>query len=150
MRGLSSELLIHDPYIDQELIPKNERATFEQITGCDIISIHVHLAPDTLHLIDENFLSRCKPDMLMVNTSRGGIVDEHAMIDFLNKNNEAVYATDVLADELSTLSKNALLNFPNKSQMIITPHIGGMTKESRALAYGRAAQLLKSNVQNLE
>jgi phosphoglycerate dehydrogenase-like enzyme len=150
MRGLSNELLIHDPHIDQELILENERASFEQIINCDIISIHVHLAPDTQNLIDESFLSRCKPDMLMVNTSRGGVVNEEAMADFLHKNNEAVYATDVLADELSSMSKNVLLSFPNKSQIIITPHIGGMTKESRALAYGRAAQLLKSAVQNSE
>ena len=150
MRQLSNELLIHDPFIDQALIPQNERASFLQIANCDIISIHVHLAEDTRNLIDSSFLSRCKSDVLIVNTSRGGIVDESAMTDFLSENPEAIYATDVLADELSSISENILLSSPHQSQVIITPHIGGMTKESRALAYGRAVQLLQSKMHQSE
>jgi len=147
MRQLSNELLVHDPFIDQALIPQNERASFLQIANCDVISIHVHLADDTKNLIDPSLLSRCKSDVLIVNTSRGGIVDETAMADFLSENPEAIYATDVLADELSCISENILLSSPHQSQVIITPHIGGMTKESRALAYGRAVQLLQGKMQ---
>ena len=53
------------------------------------------------------------------------------MTIFLSENSEAIYATDVLADELSSISENILLNYPHQSQIIITPHIGGMTKESK-------------------
>ena len=82
MRHLSNELLIHDPFIDQTLIPK--MSALSQIANCNIISIHVHLA-NTKNLIDPDFLSRCKPDVLIVNT-RGGIVDENAMTNFLSEN----------------------------------------------------------------
>jgi D-3-phosphoglycerate dehydrogenase / 2-oxoglutarate reductase len=146
MRQMSGELLIYDPLENGELIPTSERAELQDIHDCDVISIHVHLIESTRNMINADFLSQCKPNVTIVNTSRGGIVDEHDLAEFLKLNPNAKYATDVLADELSSISTNPLLDKCLSKQVVITPHIGGMTLESRKFAYGRAVELLVEKV----
>jgi D-3-phosphoglycerate dehydrogenase / 2-oxoglutarate reductase len=145
-RQMSQELKIYDPLENGQFIPENERAELQDIHDCDVISIHVHLSDNTRNMINRDFLSRCKTDVTIVNTSRGGIVDEYDLAEFLKCNRNARYATDVLSNELLSITTNPLFDEILSHQVLITPHIGGMTSESRQLAYGRVVELLVEKI----
>lgn len=106
----------------------------ELLEKSDVVSIHVHLTEETAGIIGEDSLRHMKPSALLINTSRGKIVDEGALVAALEAGEIAGYATDVLADELSFEGRaNAKLidHATNHTNVIITPHIGGMTREAR-------------------
>jgi D-3-phosphoglycerate dehydrogenase len=79
-----------------------------------------------------------KKDVIIINTSRGEIINEDDLINFLKKNPRVKYAADVISNEVNS-KKNKLLYFYKKNYMkkniIITPHVGGMTTEAQLLAY---------------
>ena len=70
-------------------------------------------------------------------------LEKDFLIDFLESNPESKAALDVLADEIVSRKQSEILNFVNNSQqIIITPHVGGMTKEAQEIAYNHAAEML--------
>ena len=93
--------------------------------NCDIISIHVPLTSLTKDLINKNNINLLKKNLLLINCSRGGIINEVSMYNFLNKNKTATAAFDVFQNEPPI--RNKLLKLKN---FYCTPHIGGSTKES--------------------
>ncbi len=97
----------------------------------DIISIHVHLNEDTFHLINENNISDIKKGALIINTSRGKVVNEMALVEALKNGNIKGIASDVLYDEHSDIKANPLVKALNEGyNIILTPHIGGATWEA--------------------
>ncbi len=103
------------------------------LTESDIVTLHVPLDASTRGLIDVQALARMKPSAFLVNTARGGIVDEAAVRRALIDGKLAGAAFDVFNEEPPT--DRELLLLPN---FIGTPHIGGGTTEA-VLAMGRAA-----------
>ncbi len=103
------------------------------LSECDILTIHVPLDATTRGLIGTGEIARMKPSAFLINTARGGIVDEVALEHALVANRLAGAALDVYAVEPP--SNHGLLGLPN---FIGTPHIGGSTEEA-VLAMGRAA-----------
>ena len=103
------------------------------LQSSDFISIHVPLNDETKELMSYKNLGFMKKGSYLINTSRGKIIDEKALIDSLESKILSGYATDVLSDELSSnLNNSLLLNYAKDNEnVIITPHIGGMTNESR-------------------
>lgn len=99
----------------------------------DIISIHLPLTDKTSYLIDEGFLNFCKEDIKIINTSRGGIINEDHLEKFLLKNNNAFAALDVFENEPAFQSP--LLNLKN---FFATSHLGSMTEEG-VISMGLAA-----------
>ena len=93
--------------------------------NCDIISIHVPLTSLTKDLINKNNINLLKKNLLLINCSRGGIINEVSLYNFLNKNKTATAAFDVFQNEPPI--RNKLLKLKN---FYCTPHIGGSTKES--------------------
>ena len=100
----------------------------------DFVSIHVHLNETTEGMINKNFFSKMKSSAIIINTSRGKIINETDLLDALNKKLIAAAGLDVIDGEW--LSKNELYNHPlikysrHNNNLLITPHIGGSTKES--------------------
>lgn len=99
---------------------------------CDICIVAVTLAGNE-RMVDATFLARVKPDTLLVNMARGGLIDEPALLDFLRAHPMAHYATDVLADEpdytripAEQVYAHPLLALPN---VTFTPHIACLTPE---------------------
>lgn len=88
----------------------------------DFVSLHVPLTAQTKHLIGGNELKRMKKGSVLVNTSRGAIIDQKALIRYINKFHAVCF--DVLEDEQSFTKHHPLLSYPN---VIITPHIGFYT-----------------------
>ena len=93
----------------------------------DFVSIHSPLTPETHHLIDDGALERMKPTGILINTARGEIVDQVALITALNQNQIAGAALDVTTPE-PLPADDPLLRAPN---LIVTPHIGSATKTTR-------------------
>ncbi|WP_372744869.1 NAD(P)-dependent oxidoreductase [Lutibacter sp.] len=114
----------------------------------DILSIHIPYNLKNHFLINRAILDKCKPEILILNTSRGGIVDEQAIA--LNIENKKIggYATDVLFGE--PIIKNHVLVKLAKTHenVIITPHIGGNTFESVEKTENFVAQKLLKLIKN--
>lgn len=127
------KIIYHDPKVHHDSWQKEP---FENlIEQSDYVSIHVHLSKETEHMFDCKALASMKKSAFLINTSRGKIVDESALLDSLKSEDIAGYATDVLDGELlfgKYCGDHPLIVYAqNHSNVICVPHIGGMTYESR-------------------
>ena len=100
----------------------------EVIAQSDVITIHTPLSPQTENLINAERIAKMKPNVIIINVSRGAVVDEAALAKALNEKRIQGAGLDVFAEEPIN-AKNPLLDAPN---IILTPHIAGATNESRA------------------
>jgi D-3-phosphoglycerate dehydrogenase len=138
-RALGIKVLVYDPYIDSGLIAHVgvEAVTFDKLLAeADAISIHVPLTPETRDLIGKQELARMKPSAFLINTSRGGIVDERALAVALKENRLGGAALDVLSGEPPPRD-HPLRQAPN---IILTPHLAFYSKESVIELQTKAAE----------
>jgi glyoxylate reductase len=110
----------------------------ELLERADAVSLHVPLTPDTRHLIDDEALARMKPTAVLVNTARGGVVDQAALRDALQRRRLAGAALDV-TDPEPLPADDPLLHAPN---LLVVPHIGSATAGTRA----RMAEMAVDNL----
>jgi len=99
------------------------------LQSSDYISIHVPLLDSTYHLLDAQKMSTMKKTAKIINTSRGGVIDETALYDALKNGTLGGAALDVFEKEPAIGNKLAELD-----NVILTPHIGAQTKEAQSLA----------------
>jgi D-3-phosphoglycerate dehydrogenase len=99
------------------------------LSSADYISFHVPLLDSTRHMINAEKLKMMKNTARIINTSRGGVIDEEALYNSLKDGSLAGAALDVF--ELEPATENKLITLPN---FIATPHIGAQTKEAQLLA----------------
>ncbi len=133
--ALGMKIIFYDPY-------KTSQNSFHKsvqfdvlIQNSDIISIHTHLTNETRYMINRKIFSKMKKGVFIINTSRGQIVNENDLIQFLKKKHIGGYAADVLDGELEFCEnvEHPLIEYAKKNNnVIIVPHIGGMTIESRS------------------
>jgi D-3-phosphoglycerate dehydrogenase len=141
--ALGAKVLVCDNAYTQKECPHEMKDLEDLVRLSHVVSIHIHATPENIDLFGSRLLSLARPDVLIVNTSRGEIVDELAMVAFLKAHPEAMLATDVLADELTEKWKSPLIDLAmGGGNVIITPHIGGMTREAQEIAYHRVADML--------
>jgi glyoxylate reductase len=96
------------------------------LADADVVSLHVPLTPETHHLIDARALSLMKPTAVLVNTTRGPVVDEAALVEALREGRIAGAALDVYEREPEVTA--GLLTLEN---VVLTPHLGSATTETR-------------------
>ena len=124
-QAFDMQIQYFDPYIFERSFHKCDQLE-ELLSSSDIISIHVHLDDETHHLINEHNISTIKKDCLLINTSRGNILDEGAVVKALISKEIRGIATDVLSTELEDIRSSPLWQAQQKNEsVIITPHIGG-------------------------
>jgi len=129
--GLGMEIIAHDPFVpaDDAAWGRVRRADFESLlANSDVVSVHVPLSDDTRNLIDAPALGRMKPTAVLINTSRGGIVDETALADALRDGKLGGAALDVFASE--PLGPEPAAVFATVPNLLLTPHVAGNTRES--------------------
>lgn len=97
----------------------------ELLATSDVVSIHLRLSPESTGLLDADRLARCKPGAVLVNTSRGAIVDEAALVDALRDGPLAAAGLDVFTQE-PLPATSPLRSLPN---VVMTPHIGWTVEE---------------------
>src|SRR3954447_18159454 len=100
----------------------------ELLARADFVSVHTPLTPETRHLINADVLARMKPTALLVNTSRGGVVDQDALRAALHAGEIAGAALDV-TDPEPLPADHPLLDAPN---LLVVPHVGSATVRTRA------------------
>lgn len=139
VQALGMQLLAYDPYLDAGLLARHGADVADLnrlLTEADVISIHVPLSPETARLIGERELARMKPTAFLINTSRGGIVDEKALAAALEAGRLAGAALDVLKTEPPP-PDHPLRAAPN---VILTPHLAFYSRESVTELQTKAAE----------
>lgn len=126
------------PEEDKKLFGFTQCSMEEIFETCDIISIHLAYNNSTHHMIDDTLLSKIKPGALLVNTARGAVIDEEAMIKHL-RNGDFNAALDVYSQEPINMD-NPMLSLPN---VLMLPHQAGVTVNLRAVL---THDLLKESV----
>ena len=125
---LDLKIIAHEPYPDNDFISFYRVAltSLEKVLSkSDIISLHAPLTEETHHLIGKEELALMKTDAIIVNTARGSLIDDEALLEALEKGSIGGAALDVFEEEPY---HGKLKDFDN---VILTPHIGTYAKETR-------------------
>ena len=118
-----------------------KRVSFDEVLKSDIISIHAPLNENTKNLFNSQTLNQLKDGAMLVNSGRGGIVDEEYMAKLIDER-EIYFITDVLEKE-PIVANHPLLKVKNKDRLMITPHIAWASVEARR-------KLIELSVKNIE
>lgn len=113
---------------------------FKILNTVDYVSLNIPLRNNNMFFSEKNFPKNCQNKFYLINTSRGEIIDEKFIIDLLKKKILLGYATDVISKEFTNnfnLKKNILFKNRHRYNIIITPHIGGSTKDAWKLTQNR-------------
>jgi (S)-sulfolactate dehydrogenase len=130
-QAIGMQVIAHDPMIapqsplwrELRVQPKNLDQVFAE---ADVVSLHIPLTPETRGLVDAERLAMMKQGAVLINTARGGIVDEAALAVALKAGRLAGAALDVFDAEPLAVG-STLVDVPN---LVLTPHIAGVAKES--------------------
>ena len=132
MAGFGCRILAHDPYLsDDEIRARGAEpvaSLADLLREADVLTLHVPLTDETRQLIDAAALAQLKPSAVLINTSRGGVVDEAALIEALRAERLRGAALDVLAPE-PPAPDHPLLTFDPR-RVILTPHFGAWCNAS--------------------
>jgi (S)-sulfolactate dehydrogenase len=129
--AIGMRVIAHDPMLapDSEAWREVEappRSLDELLAESDVVSLHVPLTAETRGLLDRDRLSRMKRDAVLINTARGGLVDEAALAAMLREGRLGSAALDVFENE-PLPAGSALVGAP---RLLLTPHIAGVTLEA--------------------
>ena len=133
--GWGVKLLASDPY--ERITTARGVPLDELLEKSDVVFLHTHVTDETRGMVDEEFISYMKQGSYLINTARGELVDEVAIIESIKVGHLKGYGTDVIKDEFGDIQNSKLVEFsmnPNNN-VVITPHIGGMTIEGSTKAY---------------
>lgn len=140
-RGLEMKIIGHDPFVSVdyarnlqvELVPLEK--LFRE---SDFITLHLPLTASTKGLVDNKMLALVKPTVRIINTARGELIDEEALVKALDENRIAGAAIDVFPEE--PITESVLFKYDN---IIVTPHLGASTTEAQALVARDVAEQIK-------
>ena len=126
MIGLDARVVAYHPDADRQMPPGVERMGLDaMLAAADVVSIQVPLTPATAGMIGRRELSLMRPTAVLVNTSRGGVVDEAAMVEALSAGRLRAAGLDVFAEE-PLPADHPLRALPN---VFATPHVAGVAQE---------------------
>ena len=123
--------IAYDPFINskQMEVDNIKKVSFDEILNlADIISIHVPLNKETKYLFDRQAFIKMKKQPIIINSSRGGIINEKDLIDAYRNKYISGFALDVFENE--PINETFYKNISNDMNCILTPHIAGVTAES--------------------
>ena len=130
LKSLGAEVITFDPYV------KDAGSDLDAVlANSDLISLHVPSTEETAKLVDKNFISKMKAGTFIVNTSRGSVLCEEALLSALKNNKIAGAALDVFEKE--PLTKDSQLRAEDLN-IILTPHAGSWTETAFIKASQRA------------
>jgi D-3-phosphoglycerate dehydrogenase len=126
------DICYYDPYVDNENHKKVKN--IDELKDCDIISINCYLTKETKNLISNDIFEDFKDGLIVVNTSRGEVVNEEYIYELINSG-KIIYSCDVLCNEqnMYDLKKSKLFKL-NHDNFLVTPHVAGATVESQTKA----------------
>ena len=127
-QGFHMDIIAYDPYIDNRYCKEHQirACSFDEtIQHSDVITLHLPLNKQTRHIIGREAIGRMKPGVILVNTSRGGIIDEDAAFEALKSGQLGGLGLD--AFETEPPEDSPLFRLDN---VVVTPHTGAHTKEA--------------------
>jgi D-3-phosphoglycerate dehydrogenase len=119
----------------------------EVMQSSDVVSVHVPLTAETDKLIGRELLAAIKPGAIFINTSRGAIVDEAALLDGLQSGRISAAGLDVLQGEPEIAGHPLLEYAKTHDTLLITPHCGGFSPDAVALVSAHAARVALEIIQ---
>ena len=129
--ALGLRVAAHDPFLSAEDPAWHgaERLGLDALLATsDIVSLHVPLTEATRHLLDARRIAAMRPGAIVINSARGGVIDEAALVAALRDGRLAGAALDVFENEPLSAADGA--KFDGLDNLILTPHIAGVTRES--------------------
>jgi (S)-sulfolactate dehydrogenase len=146
-RRLDMKVIAYDPFVaagDPAWDFVTRMDSLESLlAAADAVSVHVPLTDDTRHLIDAEAISKMKKGAMLINSARGGVVDEKAMVEALSAGHLGGAALDVYETEPLTRETGEI--FAGLENLLLTPHIGGVTLESNV----RVSNVTMENVRRV-
>jgi len=128
--AMEMDVAVYDPYVDARAIEAAGCRAVSDLDGAipaaDFITIHCPKTPETLSLFNEARLGRMKPTAYLVNTARGGLIDEDALLAALKSGAIAGAGLDVVAEEPAS-ADHPLFALDN---VVVSPHMAGVTREA--------------------
>jgi phosphoglycerate dehydrogenase-like enzyme len=128
--GFDNKVLAYDPFVDAATMKQAGVTKVDSLTELarqvDVLSVHAPLSKATQHLVNSKVLAAMQPHAIVVNTSRGGLIDEAALIAALQAGRIAGAGLDVFEQE-PPAADNALKKFDN---VVMSPHVAGVTEDS--------------------
>lgn len=131
-RGFGVEILVAARPGATGAVPPGRIALEQLLREADIVSLHCPLTPETRNLINRQTLALMKPSAFLINTARGALIDEAALIDALRKNRIAAAALDVITQEPPPPDHPIVLAAKELDNLIVTPHTAWSAREARA------------------
>lgn len=128
---MGMKIAAFDPYLPESdpAWSSASRVSMDEMASiADVISLHVPLTDSTRHLVNGEFLKKMKPDAVVINAARGGVIDDQALAKALKNAQIGGAALDVF--EAEPLTAEAGAKFKGLQNFIATPHIAGVTSES--------------------
>lgn len=155
LRGFGMKVLAYDPYPNADWAKENgvqyvEAAELAKVS--DVISLHIPLTPETRHIVDKESLALMKPGAILINVSRGGLIEAAALIEALKsgrlggvgldvyEEEEGIFFEDLSGQVLQDDELARLLTFPNA---LITSHQAFLTREA-------LSDIARTTIANLE
>ncbi|RKE72316.1 NAD(P)-dependent oxidoreductase [Pseudorhodoplanes sinuspersici] len=144
------EVIGFDPHLANFPDTISPRSLEEVVTTSDFVSIHVHLSPETEGLVSRELVEKMKPSAILINTSRGGIVDEAALYDAIESGHLGGAGLDVLKGEPDTTDHPLVILSRTHPNLLITPHCGGFSPDAVRLVCTHAAGKIRKTLQGAE
>ena len=135
-QAFEANVIVHDPYANQVPTGVALMPLEQLLATADIITLHLPYAPDTHHLLNAKAFATMKPEAIVINAARGGLVDENALAEALQTGKLSAAALDVFEQEPY---HGPLIECGN---IILTSHVGSLARESRQRMEIEAAENL--------
>ena len=135
-QAFEANVIVHDPYANQVPTGVALMPLEQLLATADIITLHLPYAPDTHHLLNAKAFATMKPEAIVINAARGGLVDENALAEALQTGKLSAAALDVFEQEPY---HGPLIECSN---IILTSHVGSLARESRQRMEVEAAENL--------
>lgn len=139
-RAFGMDVVGSDPFV--ATMPEGIRAAplDEIFATSDFVSLHLHLSPETKGIVTRALLESAKPGLILINTSRGGLVDEAALVAGLQSGRIGAAGLDVIDGE-PDIAQHPLVRYARlHDNLVITPHCGGYSPDAVRLVCRRAAE----------
>lgn len=152
LSGFNPIISYYDPYVTKiaDDVSHHSRVDISTIFSCDIISFHVPLTEETKHMLNHNFIDNCKSQPIIINTSRGKVVNTQALNDGLESKKLSGACLDVFENEKpSSYSKEDNLTYKqlfSYRNVVLSPHIAGWTYQSLE----KIADVLLTKIKSLQ
>jgi phosphoglycerate dehydrogenase-like enzyme len=143
-RAFGMDVIGYDPFITAFPDTIREVTLPEVFAQGDFVSIHVHLSPETTGLATKALIDSMKPGAFLINTSRGAIVDEGALLAALESGRLGGAGLDVLEGEPETANHPLVRYAKGHDNLLITPHVGGFSPDAVRVVCAHAAGKIRA------